>query len=171
MDLGKLSTLLYPLGVPSEFVYPWDRMYVLKTILAAAKIKEPNSQDSTGDPAHFVFKRGSTTLTTIGRLNGFESRQRRYSLFGNFDSVEAAVCPYGNGRGPFSQAGPFSQGGDSGAAIVGPNNDFIAQLTGGTGLSDYSDIIYGTPMEWLWNDVIKVKFPNAELFFDVPTDK
>jgi len=56
-------------------------------------------------------------------------------------------------------------------AIVGPNNDFIAQLTGGTGLSDYPDIIYGTPMEWLWNNVIKVKFPNAELFFDVPTNK
>jgi len=58
------------------------------------------------------------------------------------------VYPYDN------DSGPFSRGDDSGAAIVGANNDFAAQLTGGTGLNDPSDNTYGTPMEWLWNDVI-----------------
>ena len=153
--------LLYPqFDVPSEFDYPEDRLYQLKVILAAAKIRESNSQDIMGDPTRFVIKRGLTTLTTIGRLNGFESHQRRYGLFGNFDSVEAAVYPYDN------DSGPFSRGGDSGAAIVGANNDIVAQLTGGAGPTDSSDITYGTPMEWLWNIVIKGEFPNAVLFFD-----
>ena len=153
--------LLYPrLDVPSEFDYPEDRLYQLKVILAAAKIREPNSQDNKGDPTRFVIKRGLTTLTTVGRLNGFESHMRRYSLLGNFDSVEAAVYPYDN------DSGPFSRGGDSGAAIVGAENDIVAQLTGGVGPTDSSDITYGTPMEWLWNVVIKGEFPNAVLFFD-----
>ena len=157
--------LLYPRDdVPSEFDYPEDRIYHLRTILAAAKIKEPNSQDVKGDPTRFVIKRGFTTLTTVGRLNGFKSYLRRYGLLGNFDSTEAAVFPYDN------DSGPFSRGGDSGAAIVGANNDFVAQLTGGVGVTDSSDITYGTPMEWLWEQIIKKRFPNAILFFDVPAN-
>ncbi|KAI9443580.1 hypothetical protein H4582DRAFT_1925837 [Lactarius indigo] len=160
IQAGKFMSLMYPrVEVPSEFDYPDDRIYLLKVILAAAKIKEPNSQDSKGNPTRFVIKRGLTTLTTIGRLNGFESRQRRYGLFGNFDSLEAAVFPYDN------DSGPFSRGGDSGAAIVGADKDFVAQLTGGAGPTDSSDITYGTPMEWLWNCVIKAKFRDAVLFF------
>lgn len=81
----------------------------------------------------------------------------------SFDSVEAAVYPYHNDSGPFSRAG------DSGAAIGGINNDLVIQLTGGTGPTDSADIAYGTPMEWLWKDVIKVKFPDTVLFFDGPT--
>ncbi|KAG8816370.1 hypothetical protein FRC19_000408 [Serendipita sp. 401] len=165
IDAGKFMSLLDPwYDVPSEFDYPEDRIYQLKVILPTAKIKEPTSQDVKGDPTRFVFKRGLTTLTTVGRLNGFESHERRYGLWGNFDSVEAAVYPYDN------DSGPFSRGGDSGAAIVGANNDIIAQLTGGAGPTGSSDITYGTPMEWLWNHVIKVEFPNAVLFFDVPAN-
>ncbi|KAI0033139.1 hypothetical protein K488DRAFT_85147 [Vararia minispora EC-137] len=162
IESGKFMRLLYPrYDVPSEFDYPEDRIYLLKTILDAAKIKEPNSQDIKGDPTRFVIKRGFTTLTTIGRLNGYESYQRRYGLLGNFNSVEAAVFPHDN------NSGPFSRGGDSGAAIVGANHDFVALLTGGVGATDSSDITYGTPMEWLWDRVIKVEFPNAVLFFEV----
>lgn len=156
-------SLLYPCyDSPSEFDYPEDRLYQLKVILDAAKFREPNSQDFKGDPTRFVIKRGHKTRTTVGRLNGFESRQRLYSHFGHLDSVEAAVYPYD------SDSGAFSRRGDSGAAIVGANEDFVAQLTGGAGLTNYSDIAYGTPMQWLWNDVIKVKFPNADLFFEIP---
>ncbi|CAE6482981.1 unnamed protein product [Rhizoctonia solani] len=165
IESGKFMSLLYPrYDVLSAFDYPEDRIYLLKVILAAAKIKEPNSQDIKGDPTRFVFKRGLTTRTTVGRLNGFESRTRRYGLFGHFDSVEAAVYPYDN------DSGPSARGGDSGAAIVGANNDFVAQLTSGTGSIGSSDITYGTPMEWLWYDVIKAEFPNAALFFDVPAN-
>lgn len=163
IEAGRFMSLLYPRDdAPSEFDYPEDRLYLLQVILAAAQIKEPNSQDIKGDPTRLVIKRGHTTFTTVGRLNGFESRERQYSLLGNFDSVEAAVYPYDN------DSGPFSRGGDSGAAIVGTNHDFVAQLTGGTGTTDSSDITYGTPMEWLWNKVIKVEFPSAVLFFDRP---
>ncbi|KAK1224294.1 hypothetical protein PQX77_012802 [Marasmius sp. AFHP31] len=165
IDGGKFMSLLYPrYDVPSEFDYPEDRIYQLKVILAASKIGEPNSQDINGEATRFVFKRGLGTLTTVGRLNGFESRTRYYGLLGNYDSVEAAVYPYNN------DSGPFSRGGDSGAAIVGANNDFVAQLTGGAGPTDSPDITYGTPMEWLWNDVIKVEFPDAVLFFHVPNN-
>ncbi|KAJ3490341.1 hypothetical protein NLJ89_g11439 [Agrocybe chaxingu] len=134
IESGKFMSLMYPrYDVPSEFDYPEDRLYLLQVILAAAQIREPNSRDIKGDPTRFVIKRGHTTLTTIGRLNGFESRERYYSLLGYFDSVEAA-------------------------------------LTGGTGVANSSDITYGTPIEWLWNDVIKVEFPNAVLFFDASTN-
>ncbi|EIW83357.1 hypothetical protein CONPUDRAFT_102106 [Coniophora puteana RWD-64-598 SS2] len=163
IESGKFMNLVYPrYDVPSKFDYPEDRLYLLEVILDAAKIKEPNSQDLKGDPTRFVFKRGHTTFTTVGRLNGFESHERRYGLLGSFDSVEAAVYPYDN------NSGPFSRGGDSGAVIVGVNNDFVAQLTGGAGATDSSDITYGTPMEWLWNNVIKQEFPNAVLFFEAP---
>ncbi|CAE6430643.1 unnamed protein product [Rhizoctonia solani] len=165
IDPGKFKRLMYPrYDVPSEFQYPEDRIYPLRVILSATEINAPNSQDIQGEPARFVFKRGLKTGTTLGRLNGFMSRQRRYGLLGNHDSIEVAVIPYDN------NSGPFSRGGDSGAAIVGANNDIIAQLTGGTGPTDSSDISYGTPMEWLWNDVIKAEYSTAVLFFDVTTN-
>ena len=155
--------LLYPrTDVPSEFDYPADRMYLLRVILSAASIGKPNSKEIKGDPTRYVMKRGPATLTTVGRLNGYDSYERRYSLTGSFNSVEAAILPYD------SRLSPFSRGGDSGAAIFGANNDFVAQLTGGAGPTDSSDITYGTPMEWLWNNVIKAEFPNAILFFDGP---
>ncbi|KAI0091513.1 hypothetical protein BDY19DRAFT_983828 [Irpex rosettiformis] len=162
IECGKLMWLLDPqYDMPPKFDYPLDRMYRPKIFLAAADVKEANNEDIEGDSTRFVIKRGHTTLTTIGRLNGYESHQRRYSLLGNFDSVEAAVLPYDS-----NESDPFSRGGDSGSAIVGTHHDFVAQLTSGTGPTDSSDITYGTPMEWLWNDVIKAEFPNAVLFFE-----
>jgi hypothetical protein len=146
----------------SQFDYPEDRLFRLRDILTAAQISQPNNKDLKGDAVRFVIKRGLTTLTTIGRLNGFESHLRRYGLLGNFDSVEAAVYAYDN------DSGPFSKGGDDGALIAGPEAKLIALLTTGTGPTDSSDVTYGTPMYWLWNDVIKPQFPGANLYFDLP---
>jgi len=114
--------------------------------------------------------------TTNGRLTGFESHERRYSVLGNLNSVEVAICPYDN------NSGPFCRGGDSGALIAGSLAEFVALLTGGTGPTDSSDITYGTPimgltmsfqsqyiMYWLWNDVIKPQVPGANLYFDIPS--
>jgi hypothetical protein len=133
--------LMYPGDdAQSKFDYPEDRLFRLRRILTAAQIRHPSSQDPKGDPVRFVIKSGHTTHTTIGRLTGFESHVRRYGLVGTFESVEAAIYPYGN------DSGPFSGGGDSGALIVGPEGEFAAQLTSGTSPTDLPKITYGTPM-------------------------
>jgi hypothetical protein len=146
-----------------SFDYPYDdRLFKLRGILTADQISQPYNQDLKGDPVRFVIKRGHTTLTTIGRLARFESHQRRYSLVGTFDSIEAAIYPYDNKFGPFSRCG------DSGALITDPEGKFTALLTSGTGPIDLSDITYATPMYWLWEDVIRPQFPGADLYFDLP---
>ncbi len=158
-------SFMYPCDdAQSSFDYPYDRLYELGSILPAAEIKDPDNQDFKGDPVRFVIKRGHTTLTTIGCLTGFESHERRYDILGTFNSVEAAVYAYDN------DSGPFSRGGDSGSLIAGPKREFIALLTGGTGPTNSADITFGTPMEWLWNDIIKPKFPGAVLYFNIPRD-
>ena len=155
--------MMYPrYDVPSEFVYPWDRLFRLRDILSADEICAPNSQDHNGEPVRFVIKRALTTLTTVGRMTPFESHQRRYTFLGNLDSIEVPIFPYDN------DSGPFSRPGDSGAVIASADAKFIALLTGGTGPTDSCDITYGTPMYWLWKDVIKVQFPNATLYFEIP---
>jgi len=116
---------------------------------------------SSGSKAFSLLKRCThqTTKTTIGRLNGFESHVRRYFTLGKHDSVEAAVYSYDN------DSGPFSKRGDSGSIIVDALGKFVALLTGGTGLTDSSDITFGSPMYWLW-EIIKVEFPGACLYFE-----
>ena len=141
-----------------NFNYPSNRLLKLRGILSAEEICPPNPLPEE-PPIQYVIKRGLTTFTTIGRLNGFESHVRRYSVLGNRDSVEAAVHSYNN------KSGPFSKDGDSGSIIVDALGKFVALLTGGSGLTDASDITYGSPMYWLW-EIIKVQFPGANLSFD-----
>jgi len=154
-------SLMYPRDdAPSEFDYPDNRLYKLQRILSAAQIKQPNGQDLKGDPVRYVIKNGHTTATTIGRLNGFESHVRHYSILGSFNSIEAAVYSYDN------DSGSFSKGGDSGAQVAGADGEFGLELTGGAGPTESSDVTYCTPMFWLWYDVIKPEFQGASLYFD-----
>ncbi|KAL5633143.1 hypothetical protein ACGC1H_003589 [Rhizoctonia solani] len=162
IEAGVFMSRMYHRNAQSKFDYPYDRLFKLGAILSAAKMREPTSQNRKGDPVHFVIKRGPATHTTIGRLTGFESHKRLYLLLGNLDSVEVAIYPYNNDYGPFSKSG------DSGALIAGSLAEFGALLTSGTGSTDSCDITYGTPMFWLWNDVIKPQFPDANLYFDIP---
>jgi len=151
IEAGKFINLMYPhVDAPSEFDYPEDRLLKLRGILSA---------DFKGDSVRRVIKHGLTTLTTIGNLSGFESHVRRYFGMGVRDSVEAAI--YSDD----SDSGPFSRGGDSGSIIVDAPGQFVALLTSGTGQSDSTDITFGTPMYWLW-DILKEKFPGADLDFD-----
>jgi hypothetical protein len=47
-----------------------------------------------------------------------------------------------------------------------PSANSVALLTGGTNKgTGSSDITFATPMEWVW-DLIKDKFPGANLYFD-----
>ena len=143
----------------SDFDYPGDRLLNLRGILSANEIRTPNNKDHDGDPMRYVIKRGLTTLTTIGRLTGFESHVRRHFILGSHDSIEATVYPYDN------DSGPFCRGGDSGSIIVDALGKFVALLTSGTGPTDSSDVTYGSPMYWLW-EVIKAEFPGANLYFE-----
>lgn len=144
IDAGKLVSLTHPrTDSPSDFRYPPERLLKLRDILSAEEMRVPNNHDHDGDPTRYVIKRGATTHTTIGCLNGFESHVRHYSILGHCESVEAAIYPYGG------NAGPFPRGGDSGSVIVDARGKFVALLTGGPGATDYSDITFGSPMCWL----------------------
>ena len=158
---------------PSIFEYPFDdRLLELRGILSAEEIRTPDNIDSKfRDPMRYVIKRGLTTLTTIGCLNGFDSYVRRYFAIGSRDSVEVAVHPYGIDRDESSYLseklnfGPFSRLGDSGSIIVDPLGKFVALLTSATGQRTTSDITFGSPMYWLW-EVIEAQFPGAKLIFE-----
>src|SRR5258706_16383699 len=82
---------------PSDFDYPVDRLLELRGILSAEEICNPNNKDHNGNSVRYVIKHGLATLTTIGRLTGFQSHVRRYFAVGSRDSVEAAVYPCGSG--------------------------------------------------------------------------
>ncbi|KAG8679141.1 hypothetical protein FRC08_017185 [Ceratobasidium sp. 394] len=160
IDAAKFIGLMYPrIQAPEDFCYPAERLLKLRGILSAEETRKPTNKDHKGDPMRYVIKRGSSTLTTVGCLSGFESHVRRYFVTGNRDSVEAAILPYD------SDFGPFSRGGDSGSIIVDPLGKFVALLTGGTGRTGSPDITFGTPMHWLWG-VIKAQFPGAQLCFN-----
>ncbi|CAE6503240.1 unnamed protein product [Rhizoctonia solani] len=139
-----------------KFKYPLGGHLKLRDIVSATEI----INSSNGGPAPYVIKRGSATQTTIGRLNGFDSYERRYNSLGHMDSMAMAIFSYDD------ESGPFSEPGDSGAVIADAHARFAGFVTGGTGNPHYSDIIYATPMVWLWNKVLKVKYPRADLEFE-----
>ena len=160
IEPGEFVGLINPrTNARSIFVYPLDRSLQLRGILSAEEIRTPNQKTCNGEPVRYVAKRGHATLTTIGRLTGFDSHVRRYFTIGSRDSVEAAVLPHDK------YSGPFSKGGDSGSIIVDASGKFVALLTAGTGPNDSSDITFGTPMHWIWK-IIEAKFPGASLYFE-----
>jgi hypothetical protein len=164
IEAGEFMSMMYNrVDDKFDFDYPVDRhLFKLWGILTAEQIIHPTGKDFDHIPVRFVIKNGYTTGTTIGRLNRFESKVRIYGLTGTFDSTEAPVLPYGKNQ----YFGAFSRGGDSGAVVGCPNGEFVSLLTGGTGPSESVDITYTTPMHWLWVEVILVKFPGANLYFD-----
>jgi hypothetical protein len=157
-DKWELTKMCPRRGVPLSFEYPLDRLLELRDILAEDRIGHPDTKDCDGENCLFVIKRGLTTFTTIGRANGFLSCAREY--FPNQthrDSIEWAILPYDN------ESGAFSKSGDSGSMIVSGSGKFGGIITGGSGVTEPSDITYATPMFWLW-PIIKARFPNADLY-------
>ncbi|CAE6424768.1 unnamed protein product [Rhizoctonia solani] len=156
IDSGKFKNLMYSCVDAPSFPYLLDHVLRLRDVVSAAEI----INSSNGDQAQYVIKRGSTTQTTIGHLNGFDSYERRYNLLGHMDSMTMAIFSYDN------KSGPFSKSGDSGAIIFDSHARFAGFVTGGTGKHDYPDITYATPMVWLWNKVLKFKYPRASIDFE-----
>ena len=147
--------------VPSEFKYPQQGLAEVRGILTAEQINELNRKDFEEDLVRRVIKRGVATKTTVGTMTRFKAHVRRYPSLGDpRDSVEVTILPH------HGTSGPFSRGGDSGSLIIDSQFRFVALLTSGTrsGPSDTADITYGTPMEWVW-DQVKEKFPGADLYF------
>lgn len=138
------------------------RLFKLGAILPISEIRSSSAQDVNGDPVSYVIKRGAVTKTTIGRMTGFVSRVRHdIAPDEKLDTFEVAIYPQHNNSGSFSAKE------DLGSLIAGPQAEFIALLTSGAGVTDSSDITYGTPMSWLWNEVINPQFPGANLYFDI----
>ncbi|KAH9001043.1 hypothetical protein EDB92DRAFT_1962115 [Lactarius akahatsu] len=157
----KFKGLMYDsTDVPSEFEYPDEGLLPVQGMLSAVDINNPNGKNLEGERIRRVIKHGFTTGTTIGSLSGFMSHVRKDFATGNLDSVEVAILPHDN------HSIAFSRGGDSGAFIVDALGRFAALLTSGISKgTDSSDITYATLMEWVW-DLIKDKFPGANLCFD-----
>ena len=112
------------------------------------------------------MKNGLGTGTTLGRINTLESFTRTYDASGvaTGTSIEIAVLPVPKERVHCSR---FSDAGDSGAIVFSRDGRIVGLLTGGAGLADYMSISYITPY-WLLEKDIKAKFPDCELYEDVP---
>jgi hypothetical protein len=146
--------------VPREFEYPEEGLLQLRGMLSAEDIKNSNSKNREGEHIRRVIKRGITTNTTVGTLSGFKSHDRKYLDAGILDSVEVAIFPHDN------DSIAFTRRGDSGAVVVDALGRFVALITSGIySGTESSDITFATPMEWVW-DLIKDRFPRANLYFD-----
>ncbi|KAJ7572147.1 hypothetical protein C8J56DRAFT_1009222 [Mycena floridula] len=127
-------------------------------MLTASNIKNPNSKNLIRDHIRRVIKHGFTTKTTVGTLSGFMSHVRwSISLGRHCDTIKMAILPHDKA------SRPFSKGGDSGSLIVDTLGRAVALFTGGAGVSNSSDITFGTPMEWVW-ELIKDEYPGANFY-------
>lgn len=157
----KLKALLYERDdVESTFKYPADGLLILRNILTAQQISNPDNKTLEGDLIRRAIKRGFTTNTTVGTISRFMSFARKYFPTGNLESIELPILPHEN------ETGTFSKGGDSGSTIVSPKGEFISLLTGGTNKgTDGSDITYSTVFAWVW-ELVREQFPGANLYWD-----
>ena len=138
----RFIELMYPyLNVPHNFVYSSRWLFPLQGILSAElKIQKASNKKQKDEPATFFIKCGLITHTTISHLSGFKSCIYHCFTPGSQDSLEVVVCLYSNDLSLFSKAG------DSGSIIVDTGGKFVAFLTAGGGLTDSSDLTYGSPM-------------------------
>ncbi|KAL1946175.1 hypothetical protein VTO73DRAFT_15302 [Trametes versicolor] len=162
IDPGKFVGLMCnnQYDAPREFEYPPSGLLELHDVLT----EEDMRTTPPGESIRRVIKRAPSTLTTIGRLSAYASHVRRYYPTGPLDSVETAI------HTDHPDSLPFSMRGDSGSVIVDARGRFVALLTGGAGVDEFTygtpscEITYGTPMHWLW-PLIQAKFKGASLEF------
>jgi len=127
-----------------NFKYPLHRLLKIDGIISEQEICCPTMLDQDGKGSLIVMKRGFTTGLTLGWANDFSSFIRNY-----FDdtppktSREWAIYSYDG------KSGPFSAPGDSGSSIVDSRGRLGGLLTGGTGLTDSTDITYATPASFI----------------------
>ncbi|KAG7096384.1 hypothetical protein E1B28_003828 [Marasmius oreades] len=141
---------------------PEDGLLQVLGVVPENEMRHPQQLNVHGDKALPVIKNGMATGTTVGWLNSLESLVRYYPSYaggpGNkFTAVEVTIVPYGSSRGAFSAKG------DSGAVILGRDGRIVALLTGGGGLTDATDVTYGTPYCKLERHIKNV-YPSCHLY-------
>ncbi|CAK9783664.1 hypothetical protein CC85DRAFT_328187 [Cutaneotrichosporon oleaginosum] len=128
----------------------------VRGIVPQAGLSAPREHDAAGKPALHVLKNGRTTQTTLGVLNGLESRTRQTAGGQVKTSSELMVVST-------QKHGIFSKKGDSGAAVLDRRGGLVGLLTAGSGSDgQHADVTYMTPFWWL-DQIIKARFKNAQL--------
>lgn len=151
IDLGSkyppnvLRRMMYPNPkTRHNFNMPRDRLLKLRGTIKDDEMRRPTTYDENDNPCIMVLKRGRTTGLTVGRANNIFSYTRIY-----FDrtytgvSKEWAVMPFNKNSGPFSDKG------DSGSVVVDAMGRIGGLLTGGSGITDRTDVTYVTPITFV----------------------
>ncbi|KAG0123145.1 hypothetical protein HOY82DRAFT_511576 [Tuber indicum] len=145
IDQHNFTRLMFPNPKNQHsFKYPPNRLLKVRDIITDSEMRSPQILDENGNQCILVMKRGSATGLTLGRANNIVSFVRNY--FNQSDpltSKEWAIYPYNN------RSGPFSARGDSGSAIVDYKGRLGGLITGGSGLTDSTDITYATPVSFI----------------------
>ncbi|KAF8326997.1 uncharacterized protein EI90DRAFT_3226658 [Cantharellus anzutake] len=165
VDLGteipvhNFTSRMYPNpSANTTFKYPSNRLLPLQGIIGEDELRHPQMLDADNEPCLLVIKSGCATGVTTGRATGIMSCVREYFENGPHQtSMEWAILPY-------DKSGAFSAPGDSGAIIFDGQGRIGGILTGGTGLTETTDVTYATPFYWLFDERIKAHFPNAYLY-------
>lgn len=153
VDLGRDG----PCG-DKEFDYPLDGFLHVQGIVPSHAIGPTTTAEP--QPARRVLKRGKATGLTWGNQSSYKSYVRYYDHLEPSSSIEMPILRHEN-----ASAG-FSQGGDSGSAVLTPRGEICGLLTRGSlSVSDSADVTYATPFAWIW-ELVKQEFPEASLDFD-----
>lgn len=130
------------------FPYPDDGLLQVRGCVPPDELKH---SEELG-PLH-VLKNGRAAHTTLGVVNGLQSRTRRTAGGTNTTSMEMCIISS-------IPDGPFSAPGDSGASIVDRTGRLVCMVTSGAGATASTDLTYATPFWWLF-ERIKGRYPQA----------
>ncbi|KAJ7781877.1 hypothetical protein DFH07DRAFT_949569 [Mycena maculata] len=159
LSIADFGTTMFPQPADrANYQYPQDGLLQAYSVVSDDEIRNPQHLDVHGEKCLLVVKNGSTTGTTVGRVNGLESFTRIYDKYGiQQTSVEFAVLAYDHTRGKFSDPG------DSGSIVLPRAGRIVGILTGGAGPTGETDITYLTPYWWVEKE-IKAKYPDCFLY-------
>ena len=150
IDLGfkfspqQLTEMMYPDPRNArKFKYPGNRLLRLHGTITEEEMCNPDMYDCNGELCIIVLKLGRTTDLTVGRANNVFSYTRYYGENGFGDSMEWAILPFDKKSGPFSAAG------DSGSVVIDGTGRIGGLLTGGSGVTDSTDVTYVTPISFV----------------------
>ncbi|KAN0081180.1 hypothetical protein V8E55_008804 [Tylopilus felleus] len=159
LSISEYGNTMFPQPQDRKnYSYPEDGLLQANDFVREAEMRNPQQLDVHGEKCLLVVKNGLTTGTTVGRVNGLESFRRIYEDYGiSHKSLEIAVLPYNKTHGKFSDAG------DSGSVVLDRGGRIVGILTGGSGLTDETNITYLTPYWWV-QEQVKAKFPGCFLY-------